>query len=114
LTNHTELFRGLTAVTTCAPEQTWSGKITDSMCGSSHDSATEHHGKKLWTVTARWLACYRALGQLPKLVLVFGRDRRQGREAFVQFAFNPWPELAARSYQEFRPLEISGTVHSGI
>ena len=92
MTNHSECFRGAHSLSQrVRPSKRWSGKITDSMCGSSHDSATEHHGKKLWTVTARWLACYRALGQLPKLVLVFGRDRRQGGEAFVQFAFNPWP-----------------------
>jgi hypothetical protein len=41
-------------------------------------------------MTVRWLACGdRALGQLPKLVPVFGQDRRQGTEAFVQFALNP-------------------------
>jgi hypothetical protein len=30
----------------CAPEQTWRGKLSNSMCGPSHDSATEHRGKK--------------------------------------------------------------------
>ncbi|MGH9442496.1 MAG: hypothetical protein ACRD16_09490 [Thermoanaerobaculia bacterium] len=28
-------------------EQTWKGKISDSMCGASHKSAIEHSGKKL-------------------------------------------------------------------
>ncbi len=28
-------------------EQTWHGKISDSMCGASHKSAIEHSGKKL-------------------------------------------------------------------
>ena len=38
---------GLTALAMSAAEQTWSGKISDSMCGPSHDSATEHGGKKM-------------------------------------------------------------------
>jgi hypothetical protein len=28
-------------------ERTWSGKISDSMCGASHKSTIEHSGKKL-------------------------------------------------------------------
>ena len=28
-------------------DQTWTGKISDSMCGASHKSAIEHAGKKL-------------------------------------------------------------------
>ena len=28
-------------------EQTWHGKISDSMCGASHKSAIEHAGKKM-------------------------------------------------------------------
>ena len=28
-------------------EKTWTGKISDSMCGASHKSAIEHGGKKL-------------------------------------------------------------------
>ncbi len=28
-------------------DQTWTGKISDSMCGHSHKSAIEHAGKKL-------------------------------------------------------------------
>ena len=28
-------------------EQTWHGKISDSMCGASHKSAIEHSGKKM-------------------------------------------------------------------
>jgi len=70
LTNHSKLFVRLRTVTTCAREQRWSGKITDRMCDPSQDSATEHRGTKLRTVTVRWLACRdRAPGQLPKLVL---------------------------------------------
>ena len=38
---------GLTAVTMFAADQTWTGKISDSMCGASHKSATEHGGKKM-------------------------------------------------------------------
>jgi hypothetical protein len=30
-----------------AAEQTWSGTISDSMCGRSHKSAIEHAGKKM-------------------------------------------------------------------
>jgi hypothetical protein len=30
-----------------AAEKTWSGKISDSMCGLSHKSAIEHAGKKM-------------------------------------------------------------------
>ena len=30
-----------------AAEKTWSGKISDSMCGRSHKSAMEHAGKKM-------------------------------------------------------------------
>src|SRR5215218_8860283 len=30
-----------------AAEQTWTGKISDSMCGAKHDSAAEHAGKKM-------------------------------------------------------------------
>ena len=115
LTNHSEHFRGTHSFTTCAPEQRCCGKITDSMCATSPDSATEHRSKKLWTATARWLVRgYRTLGQLPELVPVFVRDRRQGREAFVHFALYPWPQLAARFYQGFHSLQISGRVHSRI
>ena len=35
------------AATTRAAEQTWSGKISDSMCGISHKSAAEHAGSKM-------------------------------------------------------------------
>ena len=38
---------GLGAVTMFAADQTWIGKISDSMCGASHKSATEHAGKKM-------------------------------------------------------------------
>ena len=38
---------GLSAVTMFAADQTWTGKISDSMCGASHQSATEHGGKKM-------------------------------------------------------------------
>ncbi|MEO8191871.1 MAG: hypothetical protein ABI682_16180 [Acidobacteriota bacterium] len=30
-----------------AAEKTWSGKISDSMCGRSHKSSIEHSGKKM-------------------------------------------------------------------
>jgi hydrogenase maturation factor len=30
-----------------AADQTWTGKISDSMCGASHKSVTEHGGKKM-------------------------------------------------------------------
>ena len=30
-----------------AADQTWTGRISDSMCGVSHKSATEHGGKKM-------------------------------------------------------------------
>jgi hypothetical protein len=36
----------LTALTSLAAEQTWTGKISDSKCGASH-KAMEHGGKKL-------------------------------------------------------------------
>ncbi len=35
------------AAITSAAEQTWHGKISDSMCGASHKSAIEHSGKKM-------------------------------------------------------------------
>src|ERR1035438_4180447 len=38
---------GLSAVTMFAADQTWTGKISDSMCGATHQSATEHGGKKM-------------------------------------------------------------------
>jgi hypothetical protein len=37
----------LSAVTMFAADQTWTGKVSDSMCGASHKSATEHAGKKM-------------------------------------------------------------------
>ena len=39
------LFLMLMALTSLAAEQTWTGKISDSMCGVSH-KAMEHGGKK--------------------------------------------------------------------
>jgi hypothetical protein len=36
-----------TALTMFAADQTWTGKISDSMCGASHNSDTEHGGKKM-------------------------------------------------------------------
>ena len=30
-----------------AADQTWTGKISDSMCGAKHDTAAEHAGKKM-------------------------------------------------------------------
>lgn len=35
------------AAMSAAAEQTWTGKISDSMCGATHDSAAEHAGKKM-------------------------------------------------------------------
>lgn len=41
------MLLGLTAVSAFPAEQTWTGKISDSMCGASHKSAMEHAGKKM-------------------------------------------------------------------
>ena len=41
------VLAGFAAVSMVAADQTWTGKISDSMCGASHKSATEHAGKKL-------------------------------------------------------------------
>ena len=30
-----------------AAEQTWTGKVSDSMCGAKHDTSAEHGGKKM-------------------------------------------------------------------
>ena len=30
-----------------AADQTWTGKISDSMCGAKHNTAAEHAGKKM-------------------------------------------------------------------
>ena len=38
---------GFSAMATFAADQTLTGKISDSMCGASHKSATEHGGKKM-------------------------------------------------------------------
>ena len=35
------------AASVFAADQTWTGQISDSMCGHSHKSAIEHSGKKL-------------------------------------------------------------------
>ena len=35
------------AVTVGAADQTWTGKISDSMCGATHKAAAEHAGKKM-------------------------------------------------------------------
>jgi hypothetical protein len=37
----------LTAGLASAAEKTWTGTISDSMCGASHKSAIEHAGKKM-------------------------------------------------------------------
>jgi hypothetical protein len=37
----------VSAASLLAEEKTWTGKISDSMCGRSHKSAIEHAGKKL-------------------------------------------------------------------
>jgi hypothetical protein len=36
-----------TAGTLVSADQTWTGKIGDSMCGATHKSAAEHGGKKM-------------------------------------------------------------------
>jgi len=36
-----------TAVTTFAAEQTWTGKISDSMCGAKHSTTAEHGAKQM-------------------------------------------------------------------
>lgn len=38
---------GLSAVTMLAAEQTWIGKIGDSLCRENHNSAAEHDGKQM-------------------------------------------------------------------
>jgi hypothetical protein len=37
----------LGAVSTYAVEKTWTGRISDSMCGAKHASSAEHGGKKM-------------------------------------------------------------------
>jgi hypothetical protein len=37
----------VSAASLLAEEKTWTGKISDSMCGRSHKSAIEHAGKKM-------------------------------------------------------------------
>jgi hypothetical protein len=37
----------LAAVTMIAADQTWTGKISDSMCGAKHNTSAEHGGKKM-------------------------------------------------------------------
>src|SRR5437016_13224184 len=37
----------LVAPTIVAAEETWTGKISDSMCGAKHNTAAEHGGKKM-------------------------------------------------------------------
>ena len=51
-----------------AAEQTWTGQISDSMCGHSHKSAIEHSGKKL-TAHDCTIACVKNGG---KYVFVSG------------------------------------------
>jgi hypothetical protein len=41
------LLFGLSAAAAIAADQTWTGKISDSMCGASHKSSIEHSGKKM-------------------------------------------------------------------
>lgn len=36
-----------TAVSICAAEQTWTGKISDSMCGAKHNTTAEHGAKQM-------------------------------------------------------------------
>lgn len=37
----------LGAMSAPAADQTWTGKISDSMCGAKHNTSAEHGGKKL-------------------------------------------------------------------
>src|ERR1700693_4090562 len=37
----------LGAMSTSAADQTWTGKISDSMCGAKHNTSAEHGGKKM-------------------------------------------------------------------
>src|ERR1700682_1014255 len=37
----------LGAMTMVAAEQTWTGKISDSMCGAKHNTSAEHGAKKM-------------------------------------------------------------------
>ena len=37
----------LGAMSASAADQTWTGKISDSMCGAKHDTGAEHAGKKM-------------------------------------------------------------------
>src|ERR1700676_3033696 len=37
----------LGAMTAVAADQTWTGKISDSMCGAKHNTSAEHDGKKM-------------------------------------------------------------------
>ena len=43
---YSTVFALLTTFSLSAAEQTWAGKISDSMCGASH-TKMEHAGKKL-------------------------------------------------------------------
>src|SRR2546422_5745072 len=45
-----------------AAERTWTGKISDSMCGASHKSTIEHSGKKM-TDRDCTLACIKKGGK---------------------------------------------------
>jgi hypothetical protein len=37
----------LNAMFTSAADQTWTGRISDSMCGAKHNTSAEHGGKKM-------------------------------------------------------------------
>jgi len=37
----------LGALSVCAADQTWTGTISDSMCGAKHDTGDKHAGKKM-------------------------------------------------------------------
>jgi len=37
----------LGAMSASAADQTWTGKISDSMCGAKHNTSAEHGGKKM-------------------------------------------------------------------
>jgi hypothetical protein len=44
---HIVLVGMLGAVISFAADQTWTGQVSDSMCGAKHNTAAEHGGKKM-------------------------------------------------------------------
>jgi hypothetical protein len=47
----------LGAMSTFAADQTWTGKISDSMCGAKHNTSAEHGGDKKMSDRDCTLAC---------------------------------------------------------